>query len=88
MLNKQDRAARRIVRAARPPSAGKRAQSGSAQAAGMAGASQVSSTIQHETTGEPAMLWIPGIDPWGVRGYYFGSNKIMEDVNVKTRRFA
>ena len=69
-MNEWDRIAQSIVRQARTPAHGNRMNANN---------SPRSQQMQHVTStladdnGNPLRLWIPGIDPWGVSGYYFGN---------------
>lgn len=79
-MNRQDRQARRIVRLARPPASGVPLSATHGSNATAYSGTTVSSTGQ-DTNGNPLRLWIPGIDLWGVPGYYFGDRRITEDLH-------
>jgi hypothetical protein len=72
MLNEHDLQLKEAIRQSRTPAQGARMNAGAATPT-----SQVSSTLQ-DADGTPRRLWIPGVDPWGVDGYYFGDSPLSE----------
>lgn len=69
-MNEWDQIARDIVRQTQTPG-----QTNRMAATGSAQSQNVTSTMT-DANGNPLRLWIPGVDPWGVPGFYFGQDKI------------
>lgn len=69
-MNEWDQISQNIIRQTRTPAQGNRMNAGGGQQM-----QNVTSTMT-DNDGYPRRLWIPGIDPWGIAGYYFGSRKM------------
>ena len=76
-MNPEDLEAKRIFQQARPPAMGTPFNIGSAGNGGVTTGAIASSTLQN-SDGKPKRLWIPGFDPWGVDGFYFGNAPLPE----------
>lgn len=76
-MNNEDLEAKRIFQQARPPAMGTPFNVASAVNGNVTSGAIVSSTLQNDA-GEPKRLWIPGFDPWGVDGFYFGNQPLPE----------
>lgn len=70
MLNEHDLQLKEAIRQSRAPSQGARMNAGATTPT-----SNLSSTLQ-DADGTPRRLWIPGLDAWGVDGYYFGDRPL------------
>lgn len=71
-MNEWDKLARGIIRQTRTPSQGTRMNASSG------GQMQNTTSTMTDADGNPLRLWIPGVDPWGVPGYYFGNRQFDE----------
>lgn len=76
-MNPEDLEAKRIFQQARPPAMGTPFNSASVGNDDITSNAITSSTLQNDA-GEPKRLWIPGFDPWGVDGFYFGNAPLPE----------
>ena len=77
-MNREDLDAKRIYQQARPVASGVPFNSSTGGAATTG--KEISSTLQ-DGDGNVRRLWIPGIDPWGVEGFYFGNEPLPEIIS-------
>lgn len=70
MANEWDRLSRQVIRQSRSLAQGNILGAGSAASP----VQNITETLTDEE-GFPLRLWVPGTDPWGARGFYFGSRE-------------